>query len=117
MGWGDEDEVQYREWIKEQIEGRDPAEWNEYQSEQEYRDRLREETEKRSGEKINWEDTKENELRLKYLELRKERRDNMGPVEWDDDGERAARERARQLTEERAKKEVVWDLDKWGHPI
>merc|ERR1712121_194441 len=71
--WGDEDEVQYREWIKEQIEGREPAEFSEYQSEEEYRNRLREET-------------KENELRLKYLKLRKQRREQ-GPVEWDISGE------------------------------
>ena len=42
--WDDEEERRYREWLREFTQRRDsevPLDWNEYQGEEEYRARLR----------------------------------------------------------------------------
>ena len=48
------------------------VDWNEYEGEEEYRARLREQAEARADQDIpiNWDDQKEREYRRKYIEMR-----------------------------------------------
>lgn len=113
--WDDDEEMRYREWLKEQMEGKEDANFSEFQGEEEYRNKLREEAELRGGEKVDWEDMKEKMYREKYTELLRSRQEE---VVWDNSGEREAMERAKERDEERRRKgPVEWDLDKWGNPI
>merc|ERR1719370_701342 len=115
IAWDDEEEALYREWLKAELETREEANFNEFDAEAEYRQKLREEAEERGGDKVEWEDTQELAYRQKYQEMRS--REKGQQVVWDDIGERESRERMRLEMEERKNQPVQWDLDKWGNPI
>ena len=71
--WDDNEEQRYREWLKEVAAQRqNDVDWNEYEGEEEYRARLREQAEARADQDIpiNWDDQKEREYRRKYIEMR-----------------------------------------------
>ena len=71
--WDDEEEIRYREWLREQDHRlcSNPADWSEQRAEREHMDRLRHEAEEmQMGEPVAWEDGKEKEFRRKYLIMR-----------------------------------------------
>lgn len=71
--WDDEEEQRYRDWLREiQAQRREsmPLEWNEFDAEQSYRERLKQQEEDRQDEPIDWDDSKEQEYRQHYIEMR-----------------------------------------------
>ena len=70
--WDDEEERLYRDWLRQERQKcEDEIDFDEYQSEEDYRAKLREETKNLDdGEPINWEDIKEREFRRRYIEMR-----------------------------------------------
>ena len=50
--WDDLEERRYREWVKAEIEKREDAEFSEFGAEEEYRRKLREAAEQRSGNEV-----------------------------------------------------------------
>ena len=48
--WDDEEERRYREWVKEEVAKKQHAEFSEFDKEEEYRRKLRQEAEERSSD-------------------------------------------------------------------
>merc|ERR1719319_1870811 len=100
FNWDDNEELMYREWMKEQQENREQdAEWSEFEKEEEYRRRLQEEAAERGGEEVNWEDDRERAYREKYMNMRIAG----AKVTWDCSSEREAMEKSRRRSEMRKK--------------
>jgi len=127
--WDDEEEAEYREWLKNQKGNEERAEFSEYKKEFEYRERLREDTKRRGSDshhKVDWDNKEELQLQEKYRRddkerfriFRKGKRHSCHPaIDWDDTGETAAREKAKEKAKDRKKGPVVWDVDKFGFHI
>ncbi|XP_059095019.1 uncharacterized protein LOC131889832 isoform X2 [Tigriopus californicus] len=70
--WDDEEEQRYRDWLRElQAQRREsmPLQWNEFDAEQSYRERLKQQEEDRQDEPIDWDDSREQEFRQHYIEM------------------------------------------------
>ena len=50
--WDDLEERRYREWLKEEMEKKEAAEFSEFSAEEEYRRKLREAAEQRSRDEV-----------------------------------------------------------------
>jgi hypothetical protein len=103
--WNQLEEERYRDWIREQIEERPLADFDEFADEESARQRARELTEKNADVEIDWDDEKERELRARYIEMR----ESGTRVDWDTSGERDAQLQSRMRTQERSKQKVEWD--------
>ncbi|XP_023332049.1 uncharacterized protein LOC111704140 [Eurytemora carolleeae] len=104
--WNDSEEERYRDWIREQVQEKAPAEFEEFMGEQLVRQRFREQTEQNADNQINWEDEREQAYRAKYIQIRGSRDE----INWNTDtGERKAQERSRMLTAARSKQKLEWD--------
>lgn len=108
--WDDEEEQRYRDWLREiQAQRREsmPLEWNEFDAEQSYRERLKQQEEDRQDEPIDWDDSKEQEYRQHYIEMRKKQ---LLEANWDEyRAEEEYRERMKRLADLNKSKPVEWD--------
>jgi len=108
--WDDCEEQRYRDWLKEVAAQRqNDVNWNEYEREEEYRERLREQAQARADQDIpiNWDDQKEREYRRKYIEMR---RQQAPEANWNEyKAEEDHREAMRRKQDGRKKNKVVWD--------
>ena len=50
--WDDQEEMRYREWMRMEIEKKEDAEFSEFSAEDEYRRKMREAAEQRSGDQV-----------------------------------------------------------------
>ena len=50
--WDDREEMRYREWMRMEIEKKEDAEFSEFSAENEYRRKMREAAEQRSGDQV-----------------------------------------------------------------
>jgi len=103
--WDDNEEMRYREWIREQIQDRPDANFQEYDAEAATRQMHKDLTKQNADTPVDWEDELEKQYRAKYIEMRTAEK-----VNWDNtEGERAAQLRSRANTEKRSKQEFSWD--------
>lgn len=69
--WDDEEEVRYRQWLREIQARRDSqVDWKELQDEEAFRAQIKAEEEEREGRPVDWEDVQERAYRRKYIEMR-----------------------------------------------
>eukprot|EP00092_Neocalanus_flemingeri_P002904 GFUD01003107.1.p1 GENE.GFUD01003107.1~~GFUD01003107.1.p1 ORF type:complete len:166 (-),score=68.75 GFUD01003107.1:207-704(-) len=102
--WDDQEERNYREWLKMEMEKKEAANFSEFSAEEEYRREMREDAEQRGGDQVSWEDERERAYRLQYQNLRQK-----GTLVWDCSGERAAQERSRARVDARKNQPLTWD--------
>ena len=50
--WDDEEERRYRDWVKEKVQKKQEADFEEWRNEETFRDKLREETKKRKTQEV-----------------------------------------------------------------
>lgn len=106
--WNDGEEQRYREWLRDTIQDRPEANFNEYQAEADYRERMRLQMEARVDEPISWDDEVEREHRRRYVEMRRQQMKE--EADWQEyQAEQEHRDRIRRLQDAKKNQKVVWD--------
>merc|ERR1719309_1536665 len=106
--WDDSEEMQYRDWMREQLQDQPEADFLEYQDEIATRQMHKDLTKQNAHIPVDWEDDLEKQYRAKYIEMRTERR-MLEKINWDTSREREAIQKSRAETTQRSKQKFEWD--------